>query len=273
VAIPSWRNELPNNYVGAKKWGTGINPVHSQPSSTNIGRGLGSGPYDGTPLESSGLVDLASDFGFTAEDFAMTGEGVDLSFMEYHPNLGDPDSHSQTGMYPAWGPGSVPVAQGTTWRSYKMGSAWKEQIPQQVNYGSATEGWTNKEHGEVNDAGTSDPSQYTINTSMSQRDLSKGNDSAQTRGTDDARHSIATRLTGIKIKNYSGGKRHEEMEPKEQIERPRPWLHRAVGTGGYTGVNDMYVSEPLLREIPKDAYQGPNSDELPGDQVWAEDYL
>jgi len=272
MAIPSWRKELPQSYVGAKKWGTGINPVHSQTSSTNVGRNLAPGPYDGTPLEANGLVDLASDFGYTDEDFAMTGEDVDLSFMEAHPGLDAPDSHAQTGMFPSWGNGKFPIPQGTTYRSYKIGSAWKEQIPQQQPYGSVSEGWLNKEHGEVNDAGISDPSQYEIQTSMRQRDLSKGNDSATMRGTDDPRHTIATRLTGIKVKEFSGGKRHEEMAPREQLERPRGWLHRTAGTGPYEGVNDMYVSEPLMREIPKDAYQGPNDTDIGGDDVWSEDW-
>lgn len=273
MAIPSWRQELPRNYVGAKKWGTGINPVHSQRSVTNVGRNLAPGPYDGSPLESQGLADLASDFGYTDEDFAMTGEGVDLGFMEAHPNLDVPPKHrAQSGMFPAWGNGPFPVSQGTTYRSLKIGTAWKEQIPQQQPYGSVSEGWINKEHGEINDAETSDPNQYEIQTSMRQRDLSKTNDSAMLRGTDDPRHSIATRLVGIKVKEYSGGKRHEEMLPKEQLERPRPWLHRRGGTAPYEGVNDMYVSEPMIREIPKDAYQGPNDTQIEGDSVWSEDW-
>lgn len=272
MSIPSWRQELPQSYVGARKWGTGINPVHSQPSSTNIGRNLAPGPYDGTPLESAGLVELASDFGYTDEDFAMTGEDVDLTFMEAHPNLGAPDTHAQTGMFPSWGKGRYPIPGGTTWRSYKIGSSWKEQIPQQQPYGSVSEGWLNKEHGQINDAGTSDPSQYELWTSMRQRDLSKGNESAQLRGTDDPRSSIPTRLVGIKVKEFSGGKRHEEMTPKEQLERPRPWLHRTGGVAPMYGVNDMYVSEPMIREIPVDPYQGRNAVDIEGDQVWSEDY-
>jgi hypothetical protein len=272
MAIPSWRAELPQSYAGAKKWGTGINPIHSQREQGDVGRNLAPGAYNGVALESAGLVDTGMEYGYTPEDLEMMGEGVDLSFMEAHPNLGAPDSHAQTGDFPSWGKGRYPIPQGTFYRALKIGMAWKEQIPQQQPSTTVSEGWTNKTHGEVNDAETSDPNQYEIWTSMRQRDLTKTNDSAVLRGTDDARSGIATRLTGIKVKNFSGGVRHEEMTPKEQVERPRPWLYRTAGTGPMFGVNDMYVSDPITREVPPDAYQGPTTAELATDDVWTEYY-
>jgi hypothetical protein len=278
VAIPSWRQQLPQNLAGAQKWGTGINPVHAQKYGNNdVGRNLAPGAYNGVALEEHGIVDSGNlgytgyEFGFTAEDLEMTG-GADFSFMEAHPNLDVPPTHhGQTGQFPSWGKGGDPIPGGTAYRSLKIGSAWKEQIPQQQPYGTVGEGWINKPHGEINDSRISDESQLIIQTSMMQRDLTKTNDLAVARGTDDPRSGIATRLQGMKEKFWSGGIRHEQMMPKEQNERARPWLYRTAGVGEYEGVNDMYVAVPYVRAIPPDAYQGQVVDDLSNvDDVWTD---
>jgi hypothetical protein len=239
-------------YTGSLKWGTGVNPIHGQHSDSGpVGRNLAPGPYTGLSAD-TGLID--EQFGYTPEDHLWDGGyGVNLQFMQAHPNWGDPDSHAQTGNFPNWG------ETGIDYRSLKIGTDAKEGMAQVLPNETVSEGWINKPHGSILDSRTSDVSQYEINTSWRQRDLSKGNDSATARGTDDPRHPIATRLVGMKVKYFSGGKRHEDMMPRSQDAHPRPWLYRQTDDGippGYLGANTMVVNEPIQREVPADVYQG-----------------
>jgi hypothetical protein len=252
MALPSWRSQSPLKYTGSLKWGTGVNPIHGQHSDSGpVGRNLAPGPYSGLAPD-TGLIDDM--FGYTPEDHLWDGGyGVDLSFMEAHPNLGDPDSHGQTGQFPDWG------KNGIDYRSMKIGTNAREQMAQVLPNEDVAMGWTNKVHGDILDARSSDPSQYEIMTSWRQRELVKTNDSALARGTDDPRHSIATRLTGMKVRNYPGGQRHVDMTPVTQDSHPRPWLYRQTDDGippGWLGANNMVVNEPIQREVPADVYQG-----------------
>lgn len=277
MAIPSWRQELPQSLTGAKKWGTGINPVHSLPyGNADIGRNLAPGDYDSSPLEkTAGLV--AYDYGYSDEDDVIGERQMDFAYMEAHPNLGDTRQRGSADGFPSWGPGGDPIPQGTGIRAEKVGMSWKEgQAYIQKPRNSATEGWTNKEHGAVMDARVSDESQIYVTTSMMQRDAIRNNNSAQFRGTDDPRENIGTRLTGVKIKNYSTGIRVEDMRPKTQDGPHRPWLTRSAGTGpkSWDTVNELYRSEPIARTIPADVYQGPTEDmvgQVSGDEIY-EDY-
>jgi hypothetical protein len=256
MAIPSWRDELPDrNYIGAGKWGTGVNPVHAvRGGNDKVGRNLAPGAYESGMLHSSGLVETGYEFGYTDEDLELGSD--DISWMEAHPNLGAPDSHAQTGMFPQWGNGADPLPNGTKYRALKIGTSVREQEMRVNPYGTVNEGWINKSHGPILDSRTSDPSQYDVTSSMRQRDLAKGNEKAVARDTDDPRHPIQSRIVGMKEKIWSGGKRHEEMLPREQEYGPRPWSYRSAGVGWVYGVNDMYVSEPIKRELPMDVNQG-----------------
>lgn len=246
----AWRKSLPQAYAGPAKWGTGVNPIHG--TRGGPGRNIAPGPYN--PGPNTGLVSY--DYGFTPEDDTYY-VGADHSFMDAHPNLDDPNSHAQTGGFPPYGPRRAGVSGGTNWRSYKVGMAWKEQEAQVLPSGTVNAGWLNKPHGEILDARSADDAQLLVQTSYRQRDLSKGNDLAQIRGTDDARTPIATRLVGMKAKTYAGEYRHDEMTPREINQGARPFLFRTAGTAGPpSGVNDMYVSEPMTREVPADVYQG-----------------
>jgi hypothetical protein len=259
MALPSWRDNLPQSYVGARKWGTGINPVHSQHyGNVDVGRNLAPGEYNSASLETSGLVTF--DFGYVPEDAAYDEMPVDLSFMQAHPNLGDPSVRANVGEFPSWGKGGDPLPNGTAYRSYKIGTAWKEQIPQQQPSETVSEGWLNKVHNPVPlDSEVSDESQLYMQTSMVQRDKIKGNESAVVRGTDESRSEIASRIVGMQTPVYSGGQRHEDMYPKDQDTRYRPWAFRTAGTGPVSWMepNAMVVTEPITRDVPADVNQGP----------------
>lgn len=265
MALPSWRAELPQSYTGARKWGTGINPVHAR--RINVGRedmalrnALPNTPYDSAMLESHGLVDPGFDAGYTFEDDQFYEHPADTTYLSVHPSLGDPTPRGSADDYPSWGPGGDAIPGGTSLRSYKMGVPGKEQTYLQVPSATVSEGYRNKEYDPVPlDARIADDSQLYIQTSMVQRDAVQTNSHAVSRGTDDDRHSIASRIVGMQIPSYSGGQRHEEMERVTQDGPPRSWLHRTAGTGpaSWMEVNSMYVSEPMKREIPADVYQGP----------------
>lgn len=265
MALPSWRAELPQSYTGARKWGTGINPVHG--NRVNIARQdmalrnpFPSTPYDAAMLESSGLVDPAFDAGYTNEDDQFYEHPADVTYLGVHPSLADPLKHrAQTENFPNWGFGGDALPNGTALRSFKTGVPGKEQTYLQVPSETVSEGYRNKEYDPVPlDARVSDESQLYVWTSMTQRDKVQTNASAVARGTDNERHSIASRIVGMQLPSYSGGMRHGDMEPRSQDGPPRSWLHRTAGTGprSWMEVNSMYVSDPIKREIPADVYQG-----------------
>lgn len=247
--LPSWRDELPQSYAGARKWGTGINPIHSKKEGYE-GRNLAPGVYE---PGNTGLV--SHDYGFMAEDLG--ADGMDTSFMEYHPNLGDPSIRGKSDM-PSWNEG------GWFKRMLKQGMNPREGVPEQIPNQTVGMGWINKAHGDELSSGDSDPSTVYVKTSEVQRDQMKNNNAAVLRGTDDARSEIPSRHVGMKVKEYPGGQRHEDMFPFQQSYDTRPWKYRGVGTGDpkWMLVNEMYVSEPLTREIPADVNQGVNETAL-----------
>lgn len=250
--LPSWRDQLPQSYAGARKWGTGVNAIHAKRTG-----------YEGRNIAPGNVVaadvGLITEFDFGAETDLYVGV-VDLTFMDAHPNLDTPKTHRVVTNMPAYGPGSLPTPQGNRKRIRKEGVSYKEGHTNAEPVGLAGEGWTNKTHGDELDARTSAPVQYEIQTSMAQRDLPRVNSTAVARGTDDARTEIRPRHVGMKVKNYSGGQRHADMFPFQQEYRPRPWRFRGVGTGpvAWMEPNAENPVKPRMREVPADVYMGEN---------------
>lgn len=264
--LPSWRDQLPQSYTGARKWGTGINPIHAQRQGYE-GRNLAPpGTYE--PV-STGLVNES--FGYTDEDMTVY---EDLGWMNQHPNLGDPSIRGKQDQMPPWGYGPTAGPQGAGKRAIRQGMNPRESHPNQVQSGSAAAGWLNKITGAVLDSVVSDESQLYVDTSMVQRDKVQTNERAVARGTDDARHEIPSRIPGMKVLVYSGDYRHDEMRPKEQTFGYRPWRYRTAATGPREWMlpNEMYVSEPLRRELPVDVDQGIN-DTQAGSDTGEYDYV
>ena len=251
AGIPSWRQQLTQSYAGARKWGTGINPIHA---SRNDGTGRvlapGEAPY-GLPADSPLISDT---YGYTMEDLAATG---DFNFMQERPAWDEDPPRAESDL-PAWGHRKGPPA-GTGIRAKKRGMNAKELEAQQVPSETVTEGWTNKTHGNVLDSLQSEPSQLYVQTSSVQRDETRVNDSSQLRGTDAARSGIASRIPGMKVRNFSTGERLDDMSPWTQDLIWRAFLVRTAGTAdpAQMDVNQMYVSQPMQREVPADVDQGP----------------
>jgi hypothetical protein len=124
---------------------------------------------------------------------------------------------------------------------------------------TVTEGWRNKPHGQPANSNPSDDSQLIVQTSQVQRYQMRNNANAVTRGTDVARAGIASLVTGQKLKVYSGGERHYDMEPREADPNMlRAFWFRTAGTGrtGDMLPNTMYTTVPLQRIPPAEPGQG-----------------
>ena len=290
----------PSEYAGATRWGTGINPVHAvrDPGSreTGIKENL-------LPLGHGGTVTMpdellgAEQWGYSPEDQAAYA-GEDYRYMtDDHPNwdvgtVGRADRDGRimaVGPYPEpegwpeWGPhfddnpvDGFPLAGPTGGggvRAYSDGAEIENAHAIAVPTPGWRGGWANKAHGAVEEAETSDPKQYEINTSMNQLHRSRDNGRAVTRGTDDVRSGIATRLTGMKVKAYAkssgmgGGPGTPDMAPVTQRLPYRPWFYRSAGVppAPDTTYGTMSAFTPIERTLPSDAGEYVTTQEAPPD--------
>jgi hypothetical protein len=253
-------NANANQYVGALKWGTGTNPIHSQYGEGPPLRVTGREPGpEEAGFDSEGLpeaLEAPEQYGYTIEDIQTI-----QTFPGRPPAVGTDRGGPRSDMdhYPSWGP--MLPSSGTVFRTIAEGAQVNRHTPISYPTETVTEGWDNKLTGEVEDAGTSDPVQYERQTSMQQVNPAAGrnNDLAVQRGTDDARANIMTRLVGQKIKPWSTGERLADMFPFQQDTIVRPFWYRQIGTGdpAQMAPNEMYVSDPVQREPPPDPYLGP----------------
>jgi hypothetical protein len=154
--------------------------------------------------------------------------------------------------YPGYGSGTAarnggPPA-GTFIRSVNRGADIINNTKTQQPEGLLHEGYKLTSY--VEDAVDSDPAQLMMQTSEVQRDKTRYGSQSASRGTDDPRSPIGSRIPGMRLPEYSGGYRHAEMEPKEQAMIIRPFYVRTAATGNpdWLDTNEMYVSQPRLRE-------------------------
>lgn len=262
--------------AGATKWGTGWNPIHAIPS----GFGRSDTPpnliYDGT--EAQGQIDPSitdqytpDHLGYSDEDMAnvLFGYGTETGTSE-RPPVGTDTNRASAGQFPAYGPRKSGIPGGTAIRSKDVG-AELTTTPKQTPDEDVAQGWRNKTVGDVEDSTVSDPSQYEMQTSMTQRDKVREGSQAQAGRASEYMAPIPSRRDtwGQRLKFWSGEARHYDMTPRAQDQIIRPWWARNAGTGyaDWMGPNEMYVSEPLQRTSPPDPYQGdttPVSDEPAG---------
>jgi hypothetical protein len=252
-------NANANQFSGALKWGTGINPVHSIYGEGSPLRGTGREPGptesdfepEGVPPE---LINPER-YGYCMEDVLPLGHYPDSP-----PPVGEETSviRDDIEMYPPWG--QVHPSSGTVFRTISAGAEVYRHTPVSFPTETVSEGWENKTTLYVGDAETSDPSQYEMQTSMRQVNPPEGRNNALAvaRGTDDPRDNIVTRLTGMKRKPWSEGERLQDMFPYQQDMKVRPFWYRTAGTGFEENmrVNDMYVSDPIQRDPPPDPFLG-----------------
>jgi hypothetical protein len=266
MALPiagSWSAQYANanSYVGALKWGTGINPVHETYGEGPPLRTTGRNPGPDDPT--SPLSDIPAEFenpdlyGYTMDDIQTltTQEGSP-------PPLGTPTSviRETADDFPPWGQQKV-APGGTGFRTITQGAQVHRHTVISYPTETVTEGWKNKLTGKTLDAKVSSPDQYERQTSMQQVNPPSGrnNDAAVARSTDDPRANILTRLTGMKMKPWSQGERNQDMFPYQQHMMIRPFWYRTAGTPDPAGMNpnEMYVSFPVQRDVPPDPDLGP----------------
>jgi hypothetical protein len=274
MALPiagSWSasNAGANTYTGATRWGTGYNPVHEQswegPPLRTAGRLDGPNqptPQLGTVPESYEDPDL---YGYTMEDITAP------SYAETTPPYGTDVTvlREHAGNLPDWGVIPTDPERTQFQQDPELSSPfWNGTALQSFPTETVSEGWLNKTSGAVENAHTSDPSQYERQTSMQQVNPAPGrnNDLAVQRGTDSPRFNIMTRLTGKKIKPWSTGERLQDMFPFQQDTLLRPFWYRTAGTDNPDKLapNEMYVSDPIQREVPPDPYLGPDETSVAG---------
>jgi hypothetical protein len=290
MALPisgAWRNNNANanQYVGALKWGTGINAVHSfygeGPPVRRYGR------IEGPDYPTPGLSDIPETFedpdmyGYCMEDIATMGrysgmippvgtETGDIRYEIYPPgsrNMGYADDQPDWGVKP-YDP-EMTAYRLETGNPHSDPAIWSGTRLKSFPTETVTEGWRNKETGAVEDANTSAVAQYERQTSMQQVDPPAGrnNDLAVARATDDPRFNIMTRLTGQKIKPWSEGQRNEDMFPYQQDTIIRPFHYRTAGTDnpGKMAPNEMFVNSPVQRDVPPDPWLGPDETSVGAD--------
>ena len=220
------------------------------------------------------VEDIAGLDVFQLSDFDANRHGMDIVNDTDHPNLGEGTSFSDAsgdgfrepnrmnaGKYRVpWGiPGRLTsglIRAGQWDADFEV----SDQIPTET----VNEGWVNKlasgfQIGQsADDVVTSDPSQYERQTSMQQRFLSLNNDRAVARGQDEPREPIPSRVAPMKIKAYSEGQRHYDMDPYQIDDMPRPFYFRRAGTAREWELlpNEMYVTTPMQRTPPPDPALG-----------------
>lgn len=255
----SWKANALEKYSGASVWGTGINPVHALPD----GGGRNIAPYETSGTMSDDMTQQydANDTAYLPEDSAsvLWGYGVDTGTSERPPWNESESRNAVPSNWPHWGRTANGAPGGTHLRSHDVG-AEATYTGKQVPKENGTQGWRNKLRSYVESALTSDPSQYEMQTSMTQRDKVRAGSQVPAGRENEYDAPIPSRIPGMKLKVYSGGERHAEMEPKSQDLILRPFWPRTAGTAyrEWLYPNSMYVSDPMQREVPDNPYAGPS---------------
>lgn len=259
-----WKRQF-TGYSGANVWGTGVNDIHSFYGSEPLREkeyptreGEITPPHQGVPdkLQPTEL------WGYQPEDSTYTGVVYDdrPNWTEDPPNLA---VRSDTGNQPSWAaPGIVNerfrTMFGGAYRTFRGAFTASDGIGYVQPSETVSEGWLNKPQGMPADSKPSSDNQLIIQTSMRQRYATRNNTQAVTRGTDDPRAEIASKVTGQRLKVYSGGERHYDMLPKEQDTILRPFWFRTAGTGrpGEMVPNTLWSIRAVQRIPPADPSMG-----------------
>lgn len=294
----SWAERYANAqaYTGAKRWGTGYNPIHE--IRDNPGRVTGTkenlyplgDPSDSPPEEILGLDDYA--------DADWDGEqpypGEDFRYQDDEPRwdqvtpqfrnatLGNPVMGEWTswGVYNDDNPvDGFPLAGPTGGMNQALDVSHGEDQERQHAISVPTMpvagGWKTKAHGSVQDAAHNDGqdigpdrlAQWAVNTGKVQGPTvtSMTQDRALARGTDAPREPIQSRVVGMR--QYSpalsfqmgGGAGAPDMFPFQTTAGlKRPFVMRAPGLPPFEDhmFNTMEGRVPLQRTVPPDPYQG-----------------
>jgi hypothetical protein len=271
-------------YATARKWGTGWNPVHAVDAEIpRIDKPVPTEQGPNTPGPETlpeGLLnpqDEAPEYGYTDEEFAsmVWGYGPQTGTSDRPaPDVSTAQNRGYTPQgYPGMGNDPGPPG-GAGMRSEEHGDIAGVAAKLGDKEETVGEGWVNKVDGGVIDATVSDPSQYEMQTSMTQRDKVREGSQAQAGRASEYLAPIGSwRPTwGVRIKPWSGGRRHWDMTPRRQDQMIRPFWYRQAGTGyrQWMEANEAfnYQVEPLQRSPVPDPYAG---QEVPSGNVYTDE--
>jgi hypothetical protein len=244
----AWANKYQAQvpYVDARRWGTGINPVHAyrgytgrpQNSKLNANKmGVPEGVHPASIGDTEpGFTEYGSPWGYNREDIA----GIDVYGDHSAATVGIPfdkdgwpswDGDVQDGQSTPVNRATIQPGQSRPWgapqrvyerlRSMRAGAYDTDRwVSNQVPTESVSEGWVNKaasgmDEGTYPDDFTQPPddSQLWVQSSEVQRTKQLVNTRAVMRGTDDSRTPISSRLAPMKLKIYSGQEPFIPNEP------------------------------------------------------------
>jgi hypothetical protein len=263
----NWRATRTIPYAGATVWGTGINPVHADYGSEDLrvtGRqGILNDP--GRQPPQGGHDDLNYEDRppwYQADNVYYYPEAAIVYDGRPRWQVDSPDWRGRHVMQPPYdASGGVKSAFRSLIAGARRGNYKQvDGMPSET----VSEGWRNKAHGVPANSVPSDPSQYEVQTSMRQRYQVRNNESAVARGTDEPRSRIASRVTGQKVKYFSGNERHYDMFPYQQDIILRAFWYRRAATGRPADMvpNETYDIEPIQRTPAPDPYLGPQESSL-----------
>lgn len=246
------------NQASALKQGTGASPIFGS-RDNGMGRNLAPGEL----ANDVGHQEISPELdGFTEdwESSHLYGYGVETG-TEDRPEWGaeSGDNRSEvTTKWPSWGHRKSGLPGGGPVRAIDNGSAITSHSKLVFNGGAGPlYGADFKSVGYVIDSKESDPSQYVMQTSDTQRDKTRAG-SQRSASASDFDAPIKSRIPGFRVRAYSGGERHADMTPKVQEQVIRPFWGRNAGTGNPDDMvpNAMYQAVPYQRTPPLDPSQG-----------------
>lgn len=262
----NWKAQTQVQAQASENWGNGFDPVHAiraDADGRNIAPNVGASLGEVVPATWSDEQYVPGiEYGYTYDD-SVFGYGTETG-TDDRPRMdtvtpewrGDSALMSED-KQPSWGHDASGLPAGTTVRKHSHGSLLSRLIKVSPTE-TVSEGWEDKVHlPRPEDAGTADAAQLIMQTSMMQRDRTR--EGSQRSGSQSEYAApITSRMIGPRIKPWSGGQRHYDMQPREASYVIRPWWGRSVGTGpaAHMTPNEMTVREPLTRQVPADPYQG-----------------
>lgn len=272
---------------GARKWGHGVNPIHSIPDS--YGGRSSKAPTTATGANGPAvnalnpdLIDheLDLEYGYTEEDFSnqVWGYGTQTGTAD-RPGLDGAPERTRgavTKDWPSAGPKAGGLPGGTKIRAEKHGALDSVKSKLGDKEETVGEGWENKIVGAVEDSVISSDQQYIRQTSMLQRDqVRKGTQNPNSGTASEQMAPIGSERPtwGQRIKPWSGGRRHYDMTPRVQTQVIRPFRYRNAGTGYQTwlAANQQRQQVALQRQPVPDPYAG-NLIPAPGNVYVEESY-
>lgn len=263
----TWKRQQDVSYVGALRWGTGINPVHAIPSENPRGQlnATPEGPENYIPSE---LVEYGPDhYGYCDEDSssALWGYGFGTGTAD-RPGWGTEDDRADSGGFPPYSPPPGPegTLTGSAIRMQRKGSQVTTASKTGAAMPDAQQGYEGKAmSGIVEDAVVSDPSQYEMQTSMTQRDkVREGSQRGGGSASEFAAPIHSARPTWAqRLYKAAGGERHYDMFPRQQDPVIRGFRFRTAGVGparNTTMPEGMFVNTPRQRIPAMLPDQGPD---------------